>query len=114
MFQNPDFCVASATIASGGTTSGSVDARYSRIFGVLLPAAMTGTAVAVHGALTQDGTYFPLVDQGGAAVSFTVTTSSLVVFDADLAANLSAVPWLKLVSNGTEGAERLIKIVMKG
>ena len=94
------------TIAASGSTSDAVKlSAQSAPHAILFPAAMTGTAVAVHGSF--DGvTYYPIY-RDGTAYTITFAASSIHQISPAILYGLS---WFKLVSNGTEAAERKIVI----
>ena len=67
------------TIASSGTTSQAIDVGEWLIAGIVTPAALTGVAFTFTGALTEGGTYRPLVDSSGAAISVTVSADDHIL-----------------------------------
>lgn len=99
----------SATIANGQTVSGVVDLKKRSPVGLLLPSALTGTAITFQMSDTLDGTYVA-IHSGGAALSVTVGTSRYVVLDP---ANFRGVRFLKLVSGSAEGAARTILVATR-
>lgn len=108
-----DFTVVTVAIPNGESTSGPIDFRHSTWLAVEFPAAFTGATVAIHTSFYEDGTYVPLVDQGGVAVTLTKALSSLASFDADPAANVAPCGFIKLVSASAEGAARSLRVYMK-
>jgi hypothetical protein len=95
-----------ATIAASGTTSDAVKLSATHaVHAVAFPAAMTGTAVAVHGSF--DGVTFLPVYRDGSAYTITFVASSIHQINPAVLFGLSH---FKLVSNGTEAAERKITI----
>lgn len=92
------------TIASGGTTSSSFPTYGYRFLAVETPGTITGTAVALHGAKTESGTYKAVHDASG-AVSETVAADRIVLYGEVL-----AMPFAKLVSNAAEGGARTITV----
>jgi YD repeat-containing protein len=98
---------ATATITSGGTTSGAVDVNGKIIVGIDLGATLTGTALSIQNAA--DGTnYRATYDTAGAAVSWTVAGNRFLKFDPPLLGYRS----IKLVSGSAEGADRTLTVVM--
>lgn len=94
------------TIAASATTSDSVRlSAQSGIHAILFPSAMTGTAVAVHGSF--DGATFYPVYRDGVAYTITFVASSIHQIPPGA---LYGLTHFKLVSNGTEAAERKITI----
>ena len=94
------------TIAASGTTSDAVKLSATQaVHAVAFPAAMTGTAVAVHGSF--DGQTFLPVYRDGSPYSITFTASTIHQINP---AVLYGLTHFKLVSNATEAAERKITI----
>ena len=97
-------------IALGASASTLVDIAGADSIGLIMPAAFTGTEVAVYVAATASATPVPLYDESGNAVTATVAASTAVgLWTAD------SFPWqwVQLVSNGTEAAAREITLVLK-
>lgn len=94
--------------------SGATDSSAAALYGVKpcrlsMPAAFTGTSVSFKS--SRDGVNFnALYDDAGALVSVPVGTSRSVSL-GNLVQHFLAMPWVKLVSNGAEGADRTITIV---
>jgi ABC-type spermidine/putrescine transport system permease subunit II len=105
----------SVVIANGQTTSVAYDLGLgpsSRIVGFIMPAAFTGTALTFQ-VSKDDSTYTALYDSANAQVSFTVAASRAYGFKQDIRAVLSQWSFLKVVSNGTEAADRTIEFVVR-
>jgi hypothetical protein len=94
-------------IANGGTTSGVVDLGGSapEYIAIETPAALTGTALAVHTSPTPTGTFKPLYADGD-AVSIAIGTSRVIGICGAEADALMACRYVKFVSNAAEGAAR--------
>ncbi|MDE2029603.1 MAG: hypothetical protein KGI97_03460 [Alphaproteobacteria bacterium] len=98
-----------ATIASSATTSGTCSLGGLRLFGMITPAALTGTALTILA--SADGVNFaPLYDITGAQVSIAAAPSRYIALDPVLYA---ALPYVKLVSNAAEAAARDITLVLR-
>lgn len=97
------------TIASSGTTSQAVDVGEWLIAGIVTPAALTGITMTFTGALTEGGTYRPLRDSSGTAISVTVSPDDHILIEPQTFAGVS---WIKLVSGSTEAAAREITLVL--
>lgn len=97
------------TIAISTTTSSAL-AVTEGATGVLLtmPAALTGTAVALYGSV-DEVTWLPIYDSG-VAVSLAFVASSHHVIPPRYTLGLSSI---KLVSNGTEAAARSFGFVIQ-
>lgn len=102
--------VVSVTIASGATASEAVDADGYAAFGVALPAAFTGTSLAVE--VSTDGAAFQaLSDDTGTVVSLTVAQGNSYALPVGA---LAPWPWFRLVSGSAEAAERILNVARKG
>lgn len=99
-----------ATILSGAAISGGIDLVGLHLFGVVFPAAMTGTTVALQASFDDGTTWHPVVDSTGAAVSITVTASSLAYLDPVITA---ALPMIRLVSASTEADARTLQLILR-
>jgi hypothetical protein len=97
------------TIANGQTTSDLCNAATASAFGLVLPAAFTGTSITYT--VSADGSTFQaLYDNTGANQ---VTTAVTQGRSYDLPAELTAWPYFKLVSGSAEGAARSLVVVGK-
>ena len=105
--------VQTATIANGATVSDAIRIDPGMITGLVMPAAFTGTAIAVHASTSYGGTYNPVYDSDGNAVSAAVAASRNVGFSGAEADAIAAFAFIKLVSNGAEGAARSIGVVTR-
>lgn len=101
-----DIAIVKVSIASGGTSSGAVDARGYRLGAIELPALFTGTAITFTAARSLAGTYKVVADDAGADVSVTVAQNEIAVLKVDDSACLRALPFFKIVSGSAEGAAR--------
>ena len=99
-----------ATIANGATTSGVVELGASAVLGIEMPAAFTGTALAIHGASASGGTYAPLRDSGGTALSITTAAGYRHYIDPLITAGWA---YIKVVSGSTEGGSRVITLTVR-
>jgi hypothetical protein len=104
------------TIASSGTTSGTVSTNIvgtedTQLMGVEFPAAMTGTSMTFTGSRSSDGTYVTITDVGGASnYSITVSAGKFVPVDPRV---FSTYPFVRLVSGSAEAAERTIVVHLR-
>ena len=99
-----------ATIASSGTTSNACALGSLRLFGIITPAALTGTALTFL--VSYDGVSFnPLYDANGSIVTVTVGVNRYIALDPTLYA---AVTNLQIVSNASEAAARSLQLVLRG
>lgn len=99
------------TIANGATTSDAFAAGGLAMFGIIMPAAFTGTSITFTVSSTFAGTYVPLYDSTGTAVTATTAGTSRAI---DCPTQLAAFPFWKIVSGSTEGGARSIVVIGKG
>ena len=105
----PSVSSATVTIASSGTTSNAIDLVGMNLVGIQFPSAFTGSTVSFEASL--DGSnYYAIADTAGTDLSVTVTADRLVAL---VAADLSCVRFLKIVSDSSEGAERTITLAIR-
>lgn len=104
--------VLQATIADAATTSNAVDLRWHRLYAVYVPATFEGTTLAVHASDGLDGTYFPLYDDAGTAVSLTVAASRVVGIDSAAGA-MAAVRYIKLVAGTAQTGPTTLVLLAK-
>ncbi len=98
------------TIAISTTASTRVDGWRFAIFGLVMPAAFTGTAITFQ-VSADDAIYQDLYDATG-----TIKISQAVVASRsyDLPSELASWPFWKVVSGTTEVAARSLVVVCKG
>lgn len=97
-----------ATIANAATVS---DAQYigDKIpVALQMPAAFTGTAMTFQG--SWDGTTYQAINTAGSAYSETVAASKMIYLDGS---KFIGFRFIKLVSGSTEGAQRLVGIMIR-
>lgn len=104
----PPAAVIPVTIDNGGTASAAFDLQHYTIIGIEFPSAFTGATIGFTTASTPDGTYKTVVDASGAAVSVTVSTSSVVGYVPDLA----GLRWTKITCSA-QGAARSLNLICK-
>lgn len=98
------------TIANAATVSAAIELGSATFVGVYIPAAFTGTAISFQTSPTLTGTYAPVKDGAGAAVSKTVAASDYVYLDPTI---FAGVGFLKIVSGSAEGAARTLTIAAR-
>jgi formylmethanofuran:tetrahydromethanopterin formyltransferase len=97
------------TIANGATTSDAINMNGFDLVSLVLPAALTSTAMSFQASI--DGTnFFTLYNTGGAALTVTVGASRIVLF---VPGDLGAFPFLKLVAGSTEAGTRSITAISR-
>lgn len=100
---------ATITIATSTTISDVVDLGASAVLGIEMPAAFTGTTLAIHGASTSGGTY-AAITLSGAANPITVAAGGRYSLDPLLTAGW---PFIKVVSGTAEVANRSIVLLCR-
>lgn len=97
-------CVFSST-----NPSTEIQMAGHQLIGLITPGTLTSTAITFQASNVSGGTFVPVKDKTGAAISLTVTTSSYYALDP----NLIQAPVIKLVPGSSEGAARTIIVVLK-
>lgn len=100
----------SASIANGETTSGAVDLGSFRALAIGLPAAFDGTTITVEAAPEAEGTFQPVYDDAGTAVSLTVAAGHVVAVDA---VPLAALRFVRFVAGTAQTADRTLVLYLK-
>lgn len=93
------------TIASGASTSSSVEIDDRLPVGLQMPSALTGTSYSVQ--VSYDGTTFATLYASGSAVSITHTNSAI---ERLVPADFAMAKHIRFVSDGTEGAGRTLTL----
>lgn len=104
-----NFQTQPVTILSGATTSDTINLMGAGMVGIILPAALTSTAMTFTG--SQDGTNFTaLYNVSGTQLSITIAASRIVLFTPG---DFVGLIYLKLVAGSAEGADRVIQVVSR-
>lgn len=107
--------MATLTIANGAALSDAVDVRAFAGGVVSMPAAWTAASIGFKHAPTVDGTYQPLYDDSGTLVAASAAASRDIVLPDTLFACSFVKLWSENAgSDANQGAERSIKISLKG
>lgn len=83
------------------------------VVGFYTPDTLSGSSFTFEAADAQDGTFLPVKNSGGSAISFTVAASGYYGFTADQIAAFRGVEWLKIVSGSSEAAGRKVKLAVR-
>jgi len=100
----------SVTIASGQTKSSAFSLHGAVLFGLRIPAAITGTSISLEESDKIDGTFRPVYDSTGTLVSVPVSASRTCVFPP---AAVHGLKFIKLVSSASEGTDRAIGVISR-
>ena len=111
MYRKPR--IETVTIALGDTTSEVIELRDYMLAGIILPAALTSTAITFTVSDARAGTFVGLYDSDGNVVSLAVGTSRAVGLSGAEADALAPFPFVKLVCGTAEAAARSILVALK-
>ena len=98
------------TIAISTSASDAFDAREFAAFGVVIPAAFTGTTITLQ--VSADNVTYQALHKNSSDVAWSITVQ--VSKSYALPTDLEAWPFFKIVSGGTEAAARTLYVVGKG
>lgn len=91
-----------ATIASGGTTSGAVDLSGCTLVGLFIPSTFDGTTITITASTTLGGTYVTVQDGDGSSSAFTITTTASRYVPLDNLAIPAGLVFIKLVAGSSQ------------
>jgi hypothetical protein len=100
---------ATITIATSTTISAVVELGASALLGIEMPAAFTGTTLAIHGCSTSTGT-FSVLTLANFTNPISVAADGRYSIDPALTAGW---PYIKLVSGTAEVANRSISLLCR-
>lgn len=98
---------------AAGEKSKAVALSGNTLCGFITPSDLTGTAITFEMAEKIDGTYVPVKDSGGSAISFTVAASGYYGFKQDQIAAFIGVRFVKVVSGSSEAAGRQVLLALR-
>lgn len=95
-------------IANGATASTSYELGGTHLIGVLIPDSITGNKLTIEGSI--DGTNFYQLygSSSGTAKEIKITAGKFIEIESNYD---NPFNFIRLVSNATEGADRILKIV---
>lgn len=95
---------------ASGTTSDPVMLNGNNLCGFIMPASFVGTSITFNMSDKIDGTFVPVYDDTGTALTYTVSTSRYVrVKPSDFA----GIRVLQLVSSSSEAANTVVKLAVR-
>lgn len=97
------------TVAISTTTSNVLDLRGKVLVALVMPAALTSTAITFQGS-TDNSTFKQMTGSTGTALSCTVAASKHVCFVSN---DFASARYLKLIMGTAESAARTITAVMR-
>lgn len=103
------FQTQTVTVANGATTSDAVNLNGFGMVGLILPSALTSTAMTFTG--SQDGTnYSALYNVAGTQLAITIAASRIVLFSPG---DFVGINFVKLIAGSAEGSDRLIQVISR-
>lgn len=109
-----DFQVRIATqtveILNGQTESSFTDLHGASLVSLIMPAAFTGTVLRFKGSMNRTN-FYDMYDGGGMEITVDVEASHYVVLNVP--DDFKGVRYLKVVSNQTEVADRIVTLVSR-
>lgn len=100
----------SVTVLSGAQLSDAFDCAGMSLIGLILPSALTSTALTIKASSTLGGTYNDVYNSSGSQFSVTVAASRFVSFSPS---DFAALRYIKLNMGTAEGADRVIGLVVR-
>jgi hypothetical protein len=103
------FQTQQVTVASGNTTSDTINLNGFGMVGLILPAALTSTTMTFTG--SQDGVNFTsLYNVVGTQLAITIAASRLILFSPG---DFVGINYVQLVTGSAEGSDRLIQVISR-
>ena len=96
-----------AVIANGEADSTVIDVQDQVIVSIHMSEDWTAGDLAIHGSITQDGTFYPVTDAAGTPLVLTVVADTIVAVAPDATRGLKFV---QLVSSVSQGAARTLHV----
>lgn len=98
---------------AAGTTTDPIQLSGVVAAGFFTPAALVSTTMTFSACDTFDGTYVPVKDSSGSAISFTVAPSGYYGFKNDQICAFYGVKFLKMVGGSAEAANTVAKLAVR-
>lgn len=101
-------------VSVDASTSQAVDLGGRSLVGIITPATLTGSTLTFtsHETLSESiANYRTVIDQFGVTKTVPITVDDHIVL---LPADFLGIKHLRIVSSGTEGADRTFKLVLRG
>ena len=107
--QNPDIIkYTPLTISASGTTSDAANTFGNTPIALYMPGAFTGTALTFL--VSHDGSAWVTAQKDGEDYTEEASASQMIPLDPQV---MAGVNHLKVVSNGTEAAQRVIQLACR-
>lgn len=98
---------------AAGTKSDPITLSGQTVVGFFTPGTFASTAVTFEAAETPDGSYVPVKDSSGAAISFTVSTSGYYGFKNDQMTAFIGLRNVRMVGGSSEAAATVVKLAVR-
>lgn len=98
---------------AAGTKSDPIELYGQVLVGFYTPGTLSSTAFTFEASDRIDGTYVPVKNSSGSAISFTVAASGYYGFSEDQIAAFQGVQCLKVVGGSSEAAGRQVKLCVR-
>lgn len=109
-FYNHIRVLESVTIPNGNTDSNAIDVKGATMVAIITPSVLTGTTFTFQ--VSEDGTNFnTLYSATGNIITVNVGTERFIALSPQ---DFAAVTHLQLISSASEGADRIIQLVLRG
>lgn len=99
------------TILNTATASSVVECAGLTFCGVKFPAAFTGTTITFQMCDTIGGTYVPVHNAAGTAISYTIAANRYSAIDPK---DFYGINFLKIISGSAQAADRTLTVSLKG
>ena len=110
-----DFSTNNAIVGNGTTTTSTISLYGNDLVGLLIPSAWDGGNITIQGCDTQTGTFVDVYDSIGNIVTLTVGGSSRIVgITGSFLQAIANIPFIKLKTALTVGADRTVIVLSKG
>lgn len=99
------------TILNTATASSAIDCAGLTLCGVKFPAVFTGTTITFQMCDTIGGTYVPVHNAAGTAITYTIAASRYAAIDPK---DFHGINFLKIVAGTAQAADRTLTVSLKG
>ena len=99
------------TIDNATTTSNAVQVRQYKVFGLQMPATITGTSLKFEVSDNKDDGFVAVFDESGTEIDLTVSASRYIGLDA-AALEIAAAEWIRIVMD-SQSQQTVILMHMK-
>lgn len=107
------YTTKTATIPQGAGNTAEIDLEGFTLVAIVIPEAWTSSNLSLEAASATGGTFYPVHDSGGSAVSLTVGTGNKIVvptYDQDI---FGALRFIRLVATANQASARTLTLILK-